>query len=65
MDEGFDTAAYVRMASAMQGLGLDAAELARVTEAFALVMRFAEPALAWPVDVTVEPAPVFQAEASR
>lgn len=59
MDEGFDTAAYVRMASAMQGLGLDEAELARVTAAFELVMRFAEPALSLPVGVEVEPAPVF------
>jgi hypothetical protein len=60
MDEGFDTATYVRMASAMQDLGLDDAELARVTAAFELVMRFAEPALAWPVGPEVEPAPVFQ-----
>lgn len=60
MDAGFDTATYVRMASAMQDLGLDETELARVTAAFELVMRFAEPALAWPLGPEVEPAPVFQ-----
>jgi hypothetical protein len=60
MAEGFDTATYVRMTAALQELGLDEAELARVTAAFELVMRFAEPALAWPVGVEVEPAPVFQ-----
>ena len=60
MEEATDIAAYVRAAASLQGLGLDEAELARVTAAFTLVARFAEPALAWPVDVTVEPAPVFQ-----
>lgn len=60
MDEGFETATYVRMAAGLQGLGLDEAELARVTAAFDLVRRFAEPALSHPVGPEVEPAPVFQ-----
>lgn len=60
MAEPSDVAAYVRAAAELQGLALDEAELARVTDAFALVARFAEPVLAWPVDVTVEPAPVFE-----
>jgi hypothetical protein len=60
MEEATDIAAYVRAAASLQGLGLDEAELARVTAAFALVARFAEPVLSWPVEVTVEPAPIFQ-----
>lgn len=60
MDEAIDIAAYVRAAAAMQGLGLDDAELARTTAAFELVMRFAKPVLDWPVTASVEPAPVFQ-----
>ncbi|MCB8880049.1 DUF4089 domain-containing protein [Acidisoma cellulosilytica] len=60
MDEANDIAAYVRAAANLQGLGLDEAELARVTAAFVLVTRFAEPVLTWPVDATVEPALVFQ-----
>ncbi|MCB8876613.1 AtzG-like protein [Acidisoma silvae] len=60
MEDATDIAAYVRAAAALQGLGLDEAELARVTAAFTLVTRFAEPVLAWPVDAAVEPALVFQ-----
>ena len=60
MDEAFDPAAYVQAAAALQALNLDAVETARVTAAFALVMRFAQPALDWPVEPTTEPAPVFR-----
>ncbi len=60
MDEAFDPAAYVPAAAASQALNLDADEIRRVTAAFALVMRFAKPALDWPVAPAVEPAPVFQ-----
>lgn len=59
MDEAFDPAGYVRAAAALQGLNLDAAEIARVTAAFALVARFAQPALDWPVGPETDPAPVF------
>jgi hypothetical protein len=61
MDEAFDTAAYVRAAAALQALNLDAAETARVTAAFALVMQFARPALDWPVGPETDPAPIFRA----
>jgi hypothetical protein len=61
MDEAFDPAAYVPAAAALQGLALDAAETARVTAAFALVMRFARPALDWPVGPETDPAPIFSA----
>ena len=60
MEEATDIAAYVRAAASLQGLGLDEAELARVTAAFVLVQRFAQPMLSWPVDASVEPALVFQ-----
>ena len=60
MDEAFDPAAYVPAAAALQALNLDAAETERVTAAFALVMRFAEPALGWPVGPGTDPAPIFQ-----
>jgi hypothetical protein len=60
MEKASDIDAYVQAAASLQGLGLNEEELARVTAAFALVARFAEPALAWPVPVTVEPAPVFK-----
>jgi hypothetical protein len=61
MDEALDLAAYVRAASAMQALNLDAAETERVTAAFALVMRFAGPALDWPAGPETDPAPIFSA----
>jgi hypothetical protein len=60
MDEPFDPAAYVPAAAALQALNLDAAETQRVTAAFALVMRFAAPALDWPVGPETDPAPVFR-----
>ncbi len=60
MDEAFDPAAYVRAAAALQALDLDAAETERVTAAFRLVMRFAAPALDWPVTAETDPAPVFR-----
>jgi hypothetical protein len=60
MDEPFDPAAYVPAAAALHALNLDAAETQRVTAAFALVMRFAAPALDWPVGPETEPAPVFR-----
>jgi Protein of unknown function (DUF4089) len=56
--DGFED--YVRSASALMALGLDEAETARVTAAFALVARFAEPALDWPAGPEIEAAPVFQ-----
>ncbi len=59
MGEAFDPAAYVPAAATLQALNLDAAETQRVTAAFALVMRFAAPALDWPVGPETEPAPVF------
>ncbi|MBW4023218.1 MAG: DUF4089 domain-containing protein [Proteobacteria bacterium] len=59
MDEAFDPADYVRAAAVLQGLNLDAAETERVTAAFALVMRFAAPALDCPVGPETDPAPVF------
>jgi Protein of unknown function (DUF4089) len=60
MDEAFDPADYVRAAAALQALNLDEAETRRVTAAFALVMRFAEPALDWPAGPEVETTPVFR-----
>jgi len=60
MDEAFDPAAYVPAAAALQALNLDAAETHRVAAAFALVMRFAAPALDWPVGPETDPAPVFR-----
>jgi hypothetical protein len=60
MNEAFDTAAYVRATAELQALNLDEAETQRVIAAFALVMRFARPALDWPVPPEVEPAPVFR-----
>jgi hypothetical protein len=60
MDEPFDPAAYVPAAAALQALNLDAAETQRVTAAFALVMRFAAPALDWPAGPETDPAPVFR-----
>ena len=60
MDEAFDVAAYVPAAAALQALNLDAAETQRVIAAFALVMRFAGPALDWQVGPETDPAPVFQ-----
>jgi hypothetical protein len=60
MAEAFDVAAYVPAAAALQALNLDAAETQRVTAAFALVARFAQPALDWPVGPETDPAPVFQ-----
>jgi hypothetical protein len=60
MDEAFDPADYVRAAASLQGLNLDEAETQRVIAAFALVMRFAAPALAWPAGPEVEPAAVFR-----
>jgi Protein of unknown function (DUF4089) len=60
MDEAFDPAAYVSAAAAMQALNLDAAETERVTAAFTLVMRFAKPALDWPVGPETDAAPIFQ-----
>jgi len=59
MDEAFDPADYVRAAASLQGLNLDEAETRRVTAAFALVMRFAKPALDWPVGPETDPAPIF------
>ena len=38
----------------------DPAETQRVTAAFALVMRFAAPALDWPAGPETDPAPVFR-----
>lgn len=61
MDDFSDQAAYVRAAAALQGFDLTAAELARVTAAFALVCRFAAPARDWPVPSECEPAPQFRA----
>ncbi|GAB0113986.1 AtzG-like protein [Acidisoma sp. C75] len=61
MEDGSDRAAYVRVAAALHGLDLSAAELERVTAAFALVCRFAAPALAWPVPAECEAAPQFRA----
>ena len=60
MDEAFDPAAYVPAAAALQALNLDPVETQRVTAAFALVMRFAQPALDWPVGPETDLAPVFQ-----
>ena len=60
MDEAFDVVAYVPAAAALQALHLDAAETERVTAAFALVMRFAKPALDWPAGPETDPAPIFQ-----
>jgi hypothetical protein len=59
MSDAFDPAAYVPAAAALQRLDLDAAETHRVTAAFALVIRFAQPALDWPVGPETDPAPVF------
>jgi hypothetical protein len=59
MDEAFDPADYVRAAASLQGLNLDEAETRRVIAAFALVMRFAKPALDWPVGPETDPAPIF------
>jgi hypothetical protein len=60
MTEAFDPAAYVRATAALQALNLDEAETQRVIAAFALVARFAAPALDWPVGPEVEPAAVFR-----
>ncbi len=60
MDAAFDPTDYVRAAAALQELDLNEAELQRVTAAFALVTRFAQPALDWPVGPEVEAAPIFQ-----
>ncbi len=60
MDEAFDVAAYVSAAAALQALNLDDVELQRVTAAFALVARFAEPALDWPAGPETDPAPIFR-----
>jgi hypothetical protein len=60
MGEAFDPAAYVPAAARLQALNLDEAETRRVTAAFALVMRFAAPALDWPVGPETDPAPVFR-----
>jgi hypothetical protein len=60
MDEAFDPTAYVPAAAALQALNLDPVETQRVTAAFALVMRFAQPALDWPVGPETDAAPLFQ-----
>jgi hypothetical protein len=59
-EAAFDPAAYVPAAAALQALNLDPAEVERVTAAFALVMRFAQPALDWPVGPETDPAPSFR-----
>ena len=61
MSDAFDPAAYVPVAAALQALNLDAAETQRVIAAFALVARFAGPALDWPVGPETDAAPVFVA----
>ena len=61
MSEAFDPAAYVPAAAGLQALNLDAAETERVIAAFALVARFARPALDWPAGPETDPAPVFVA----
>ncbi|WP_284947516.1 DUF4089 domain-containing protein [Acidisoma cladoniae] len=54
------TEAYVRSAAELLDLGLDEAETMRVIAAFALVARFAQPALDWPVGPETETAPIFR-----
>jgi hypothetical protein len=61
MDEAFDPAAYVPAAAALQALNLDAVETQRVIAAFALVAKFAQPALDWPAGPEIDPAPIFSA----
>jgi len=58
--EAFDPAAHVAAAAPAVGLALDAARQAKVAAAVALVVRIGGPALAVPVPVEAEPAPVFR-----
>jgi hypothetical protein len=60
MDEVFDVAAYVPAAAALQALNLDEVETQRVTAAFALVAKFAQPSLDWPAGPETDPAPIVQ-----
>ena len=60
MPEPFDPAAHVAAAAPLVGLALDAARQARVAAAFALVASIAAPALAVPLELAMEPAPVFR-----
>lgn len=56
----FDPARHVAATAPAVGLSLDAARQARVAAALALVARIAAPALAVPLDETMEPAPVYR-----
>ena len=55
-----DPLAYVTAAAPLVGLHLSPARLAEVAAAFALVQRFAAPALEYDLPAEAEPAPVFR-----
>jgi len=56
-----DSLDYVRAAAPLVGLTLSPERLASVAEAFALVIRMAQPALEVELPADTQPAPVFRA----
>ena len=59
--DDFDTLAFVTAACPAVGFSFAPARLVELSEAFALIMRVAAPALALQVPDAAEPAPVFVA----
>jgi hypothetical protein len=55
----FDTAAYVAAVAPAMGLHFSPERARAVSDALALVVRVAAPALTHPVPTEAEPAPVF------
>jgi hypothetical protein len=58
--DSFDPLAYVSATAPVVGLRLDADQIKKVADAFALVIKVARPALDANIPADAEPAPVFQ-----
>ena len=56
---GIDPVRYVTEAAPLIGLALTSEQVEQVAAAFALVVRFGAPALAFELPPDAEPAPVF------